>query len=123
MIAHITINVSDYRKSKDFYLKALAPLGYNVEMEFPEDGVLGLGAHDKTDFWLHGGEFKQAVHVAFGANGKEEVDAFYKAAIAAGGKDNGGPGYHTEYHEGYYGAFVYDSDGNNIEAVWHDPSK
>jgi predicted lactoylglutathione lyase len=123
MIAHITINVSDYEKSREFYLKALAPLGYEIGKEFADEKVIGLGANDKTDFWIYGGGCKQPMHVAFGAQGMEEVEEFYKAAMAAGGKDNGSPGYHIEYHAGYYGAFVFDPDGHNIEAVWHDPSK
>lgn len=123
MIAHVTINVSDFSKSKEFYTKALAALGYEVKAEFVEEKVVGMGADGKTDFWIYGGGCREPIHVAFAANGKEQVVAFYQAAIEAGGKDNGAPGYHTEYHAGYYGAFVFDPDGNNIEAVWHDPSK
>ncbi len=120
MIAHVSINVSDFGKSKEFYTKALAPLGYELIKEFPEWSVAGFGANKKPDFWIHGGAFSQATHIAFLAHGKGTVEAFYKAAMEAGGKDNGMPEYQVEYHPGYYGAFVFDPDGNNIEAVFHD---
>jgi predicted lactoylglutathione lyase len=123
MIDHTSVSVSDYEKAKKFYKKALAPLGYELDKDFPDYKAAGFKQGGKSDFWIGGVEKTAAVHVAFAAQNKEEVDAFYAAGIAAGGKDNGAPGYRTDYSPGYYGAFVHDMDGNNIEAVWRDPSK
>ncbi len=118
MIDHMSIPVKDFQKSKAFYEKALAPLGYTLQAELGAD-VAGFGK-DGGDFWIGKGEpAKVHIHVAFAAKSRQEVDAFYKAAIAAGGKDNGKPGLRPEYHEKYYGAFVLDLDGYNIEAVHH----
>ena len=117
MIAHTSLTVSDYQKSKDFYSKALAPLGYSNNMEHGE--AAGFNDGNNTDFWISREERVVPVHVAFGARSREEVQAFHKAALAAGGKDNGNPGY-RDYWPGYYAAFVLDPDGNNIEAVWYD---
>jgi len=120
MIDHISLGVRDLSVSKAFYAAALAPLGYVVMMEFP--GVLGLGEKGKPDFWLGGGgETGAGRHVAFLAPNRAAVDAFYEAAIRAGGKDNGKPGLRPQYHPNYYGAFVLDPDGHNIEAVCHTP--
>ncbi|TKD03758.1 VOC family protein [Polyangium fumosum] len=119
MIDHISIGVRDLEKGKAFYAAALAPLGYAVMMEFP--GVVGLGEKGKPDFWLGAGEGVFRQHVAFLAADRKTVDAFYEAAIRAGGKDNGPPGLRPMYHPNYYGAFVLDPDGNNIEAVCHTP--
>lgn len=116
MIDHITLHVSDYGKSKLFFERALAPLGYSVIMEFGAVG--GLGAAGKPDFWIAQGDGK-AIHVAFASSNRSTVDAFYHAAIAAGGRDNGAPGLRPQYHPNYYGAFVLDPDGNNIEVVCH----
>lgn len=126
MIDHTGLNVSDYAKSKPFYERALAPLGYAVIMELPRqyapEGAMGLGVPPKPDFWVAGGVPQSPrLHVAFRAANRAEVDAFYKAAIAAGGRDNGPPGIRAHYHPNYYGAFVLDPDGHNIEAVCHDP--
>jgi catechol 2,3-dioxygenase-like lactoylglutathione lyase family enzyme len=126
MIDHTGVSVSDFQKSKAFYVKALAPLGYQVIKELPADiapqGVLGLGVPPFPDFWLAGGKPNSPpVHVAFRAQERAQVDAFYKAAMAAGGRDNGPPGIRAHYHPGYYGAFVLDPDGHNIEAVCHGP--
>jgi len=128
MIDHTGLNVSDYQKSKAFYLAALAPLGYQVVMELPSsivpDGGLGLGVPPKPDFWVAGGKPNvPPLHVAFRAENRAQVDAFYKAALAAGGRDNGPPGPRPHYHANYYGAFVLDPDGHNIEAVCHDPPR
>ena len=128
MIDHTGLNVSDYRKSKAFYLAALAPLGYQVVMELPSsiapDGGMGLGVPPKPDFWVAGGKPNvPPLHVAFRAENRAQVDAFYKAALAAGGRDNGPPGPRPHYHANYYGAFVLDPDGHNIEAVCHDPPR
>jgi len=128
MIDHTGLNVSDYQKSKAFYLAALAPLGYQVVMEMPSSivphGGMGLGVPPKPDFWVAGGEPNvPPLHVAFRAENRAQVDAFYKAALAAGGRDNGPPGPRAHYHPNYYGAFVLDPDGHNIEAVCHDPPR
>jgi len=120
MIAHTTLAVSNYKKSKAFYIKVLAPLGYENNMEYGE--AAGFNDGKNTDFWITKKPKVEPSHVAFEAKNKDEVAAFYKAALASGGKDNGGPGYRTEYWPGYYASFVYDPDGNNIEAVWYDYS-
>ncbi|MEK7631071.1 MAG: VOC family protein [Patescibacteria group bacterium] len=122
MIAHTGLPVSDYKKAKEFYIKALAPLGYENNMEYGEAAGFIEGGH--TSFWI-GKNPKGVVplHVAFEAKNKEQVDEFYKVALAAGAADNGAPGYRTEYWPGYYAAFVHDADGHNIEVVWYDYSK
>jgi len=117
MIDHIGLAVADYGRSKEFFKQALAPLGYQVIMEF--DGAAGFGIHGKPDFWIGQGKATGTTHVAFIAPDRHRVDEFYKAAIAAGGRDNGAPGLRSQYHPHYYGAFVFDRDGNNIEAVCH----
>ena len=128
MIDHTGIDVSDAARSRRFYEEALAPLGYKVMMEVPKEFtgghvVLGLGVPPKPDFWLHEGTPQTPrVHIAFRADDRAQVDAFYAAAIAAGGKDNGPPGARPHYHQHYYGAFVLDPDGHNIEAVCHAPA-
>ena len=121
MLNHIGIYVRDTEKSKAFYTKALAPLGYKILSEFPEWGVVGFGAGENSDFWISKKE-PQKAHVAFTADNKKAVDEFHAAALANGGKDNGAPGYRKDYSPGYYAAFAYDPDGSNIEAVFHDPS-
>lgn len=119
MIDHIAINVSDYERSKAFYLAALAPLGYRLMME--SDSGAGFHTGRIPDFWLRHGTPMPLIHVAFVAADREMVDAFYAAAIGAGGRDNGKPGLRPQYHPNYYGAFVLDPDGYNIEAVCHLP--
>jgi catechol 2,3-dioxygenase-like lactoylglutathione lyase family enzyme len=123
MIAHATLAVSDYEKSKGFYQKILAPLGYEFTDDHPEWMAGGYKEGGNTSFWIGQKENVQGGHVAFEAKTKEAVDEFYKIALAEGGKDNGAPGYRTEYWPGYYAAFVHDADGNNVEAVWFDYSK
>src|SRR5579871_309556 len=128
VLDHIGINVSDYEKSKTFYEKALAPLGIKAVMEWGK--ACGFGRDGKPDFWIGQGQTSfqkpeqlQAitpVHVSFRAKSRAEVDAFHAAAMAAGGRDHGKPGPRTEYHPRYYGAFVLDPDGHNVEAVIHD---
>jgi catechol 2,3-dioxygenase-like lactoylglutathione lyase family enzyme len=120
MIAHTSLSISDYPKSKAFYLKALTPLDYRNNMEHGDSA--GFNDGKNTDFWISKEKTVVPMHVAFQAKSREQVEAFHKAALAAGGKDNGGPGY-RDYSPGYYAAFVLDPDGNNIEAVWYDPSK
>jgi catechol 2,3-dioxygenase-like lactoylglutathione lyase family enzyme len=128
MIDHIGFPVSDFECSKAFYLKALAPLDYSIVMEMMQDRpaggapAAGFGAKGKPDFWIGGeGGLDKPLHVAIVAKDRATVDAFYKAAIAAGGRDNGVPGIRAHYHANYYGAFVLDPDGHNIEAVCHKP--
>lgn len=128
MIDHIGFPVSDFERSKAFYLKALAPLDYGLVMEMMQDRppgeapAAGFGAKGKPDFWIGGeGGLDKPLHVAIVAKERAVVDAFYKAAIAAGGRDNGAPGIRAHYHANYYGAFVLDPDGHNIEAVCHKP--
>lgn len=123
MIDHVSVKTSNQAASRQFFEKTLAPLGYEVLMEFEDGQVVGMGVGRKPDFWFSSGEASSPVHVAFSAPDRATVDAFYAAALAAGGKDNGAPGLRPEYHPGYYGAFVYDPDGNNVEAVFHDPSE
>ena len=120
MIAHTTLVVSNFTKSKAFFSKALAPLGYTNNMADGE--AAGFNDGKNTDFWIAKEATVVPVHVAFEARNAEQVRAFHKAALAAGGKDNGKPGY-RDYWPGYYAAFVLDPDGNNIEAVWYDYSK
>jgi catechol 2,3-dioxygenase-like lactoylglutathione lyase family enzyme len=123
MIDHIMLAVRDAGKAKEFYSAALKPLGYEVVME--SEGYLGLGVAGKPDFWIAGEDATHKVapmHVAFAARDRSAVDAFYAAAIAAGARDNGKPGVRAEYHPSYYGAFVLDADGHNIEAVCHRPA-
>jgi catechol 2,3-dioxygenase-like lactoylglutathione lyase family enzyme len=118
VLDHLIITVSNFDASREFYLKALEPLGYGVVMEFGR--AVGLGVGQKPDFFIRGGDpVKPAIHIAFSSHDRPTVDAFYEAAMAAGGRDNGAPGLRTEYHANYYGAFVFDPDGNNIEAVCH----
>ncbi len=126
ILDHIGFAVSDYSASRAFYEKALAPLGITVVMEVTPEmtgGASFCGFGDgKPDFWIGTGTALGApLHVAFAAKNRALVDAFYEAAMAAGGKDNGAPGLRPQYHENYYGAFVLDPDGHNIEAVCHLP--
>jgi len=120
MIDHVTANVGDFGRAKDFYAKTLAPLGYSMQMEFESAAGFGTG-EGIPDFWIGSSSERGATHVAFAANDRAAVDAFYEAAMAAGGKDNGAPGVRADYHENYYAAYVHDADGNNIEAVCHRP--
>lgn len=125
MIDHTGISVSNYEKSKKFYEDALKPIGYKMLMEVPREytdgvGVCGFGEEPKPDFWISEGQpNKPHVHVAFRVSSQKMVDEFYAAALAAGGRDNGKPGPRPHYHEKYYGAFILDPDGHNIEAVFH----
>ncbi len=127
MIDHIGLAVADFARSKAFYVAALAPLGIGPEMEVTAeetgaDAHCGFGAAGKAFFWIGTGKKqKGGTHVAFGAPTRAAVDAFYQAALKAGGRDNGAPGLRPHYHANYYGAFVLDPDGNNIEAVCHKP--
>ena len=129
MIDHVGFAVSDYERSKAFYAKALAPLGYTLVMEVTaqqtESGypAAGFGPDRKPDFWIGGeGKLEKPLHVAITAKDRASVDAFHRCALAAGGRDNGAPGLRPQYHPNYYGAFVLDPDGHNIEAVCHSPA-
>ena len=129
MIDHVGFPVSDYQKSKAFYGAALAPLGYSLIMEVSADQTdskhpaAGFGTAGKPDFWIGGeGGLDGHLHIALAGKDRAAVDAFYRAALAAGGKDNGAPGLRAHYHPNYYGAFVLDPDGHNIEAVCHKPA-
>ena len=121
MIDHTGVAVTDYAESKAFYRAALAPLGYEVVMESEQNA--GFGVPPKPDFWIgEGTPNTPPIHIAFRAESRRQVDAFYAAALAAGGRDNGAPGLRPHYHANYYGAFVLDPDGHNIEAVCHAPA-
>jgi catechol 2,3-dioxygenase-like lactoylglutathione lyase family enzyme len=120
-IDHIGLDVADFETSKAFYEQALAPLGMKVLME-PVPGICGFGG-DFPFFWIGKRDRgpQTGVHVAFTAKDRAMVDAFHATALAAGGADNGEPGVREIYHPHYYGAFVLDPDGNNVEAVCHKP--
>ena len=120
MIAHTTLLVSHYAKSKKFYTKVLATLGYRQNMEYGESA--GFNDGKNTDFWISAEKKLAPTHLAFEARNRKQVEAFHKAALAAGAKDNGPPGY-RDYSPGYFAAFAIDPDGHNIEAVWYDPAK
>jgi catechol 2,3-dioxygenase-like lactoylglutathione lyase family enzyme len=124
VIDHVGFPVSDYERAKAFYRQALAPLGYELLMEVRQSSndypAAGFGIAGKPDFWIGGeGGLNHPLHVALTAKDRTSVDAFYRAAIAAGGTDNGPPGPRPQYHPNYYAAFVLDPDGHNIEAVCH----
>ena len=126
MIDHVGFAVSNYERAKEFYAKALAPLGYKLIMEVPAETnhsgfpAAGFGADGKPDFWIGGeGRLEHPLHVAIVAKDRAAVDAFHREALAAGARDNGAPGIRALYHPNYYAAFVLDADGHNIEAVCH----
>jgi len=120
MFDHVVFGVSDYATSKAFFLKALEPLGVAVVLE----GPLGieLSSDGKSSLCIRQIEEKSAhLHLAFVAENRQQVEAFYRAALAAGGEDNGAPGLRPHYHANYYAAFVIGPDGHNIEVVCHEP--
>ncbi len=125
IIDHISLSVTNLDRAKAFYLKALAPLGIGVALEIPKSvtgdkDIIGIGKNHKGELWLtQNGLQRPPTHIAFLAESRADVDAFHAAAIAAGGTDNGAPGVRPHYHADYYGAFVLDPDGHNIEAVCH----
>jgi catechol 2,3-dioxygenase-like lactoylglutathione lyase family enzyme len=127
MIDHIGVGVTNLIVSKEFYRRALEPVGYRVLAEIPAEvtgggDAVGYGVPPKPDFWIgNQSAGSPRIHVAFRVVSRALVEAFYRAALAAGGRDNGAPGLRPHYHEHYYGAFVLDPDGNNIEAVCHEP--
>jgi catechol 2,3-dioxygenase-like lactoylglutathione lyase family enzyme len=127
MFDHISITVGDLKASEIFYTAALAPLGFKklfevtAEMTGGKDAYVGFGSV-RPQFWIGMGAPKTAaVHLAFSALNRKSVDLFYHAALAAGGRENGAPGLRPHYHADYYGAFIFDLDSNNIEAVCHNP--
>jgi catechol 2,3-dioxygenase-like lactoylglutathione lyase family enzyme len=120
VIDHAGVAVDDLGASKAFYASALAPIGYALLLEVSD--AAGFGVPPKPDFWIGASTSNVSpIHVAFRVASRSLVDAFYRAAIAAGGRDNGAPGLRPHYHPNYYGAFVLDPDGHNIEAVCHEP--
>ena len=122
MLDHLGIAVEDFGRSRAFYQQALAPLGIELLME-PIPGIAGFGENQKPYFWIGDRDAPQTgIHVAFEVPTRELVDAFHAAALAAGGTDNGAPGVRELYHPQYYGAYVLDPDGNNVEAVCHRPA-
>jgi catechol 2,3-dioxygenase-like lactoylglutathione lyase family enzyme len=127
MIDHVGFAVADYPRSRQFYERALAPLGYGVVMQVTREQTgeyegCGFGPPQRPHFWVGtGARHSTATHVAFNAPSRAAVDAFYAAALAAGGRDNGPPGLRAHYHPTYYGAYVIDPDGHNVEAVCHAP--
>jgi catechol 2,3-dioxygenase-like lactoylglutathione lyase family enzyme len=120
MLDHVAVNVSDFETARDFYANSLASIGYSVALEM--DGFVGFADADGFALGVFRRDPTGGAHVAFKCDDHASVDAFYEAAIAAGGKDNGPPGLRTHYHENYYAAFVHDADGNNIEAVCQKPA-
>ena len=127
MFDHVGFPVSDYARSKAFYEKALGAFGYLLIMEVEQNAygakAAGFGTAGNPAFWIGGeGGLNRPLHIAMTAGDRPTVDAFHKAALAAGGKDNGAPGLRPHYHANYYAAFVLDPDGHNIEAVCHAPA-
>jgi catechol 2,3-dioxygenase-like lactoylglutathione lyase family enzyme len=126
MIDHTSVAVTDYAVSKKFYEQVLGSIGYELLAEFPASvtgtaDVCGFGENGKPDFWLAFNASAPHQHVAFRVESRALVEAFHKAGLAAGGRDNGGPGPRPHYHANYYGSFILDPDGHNIEAVCHKP--
>jgi catechol 2,3-dioxygenase-like lactoylglutathione lyase family enzyme len=120
ILDHLSLPVTDVARARAFYEAALEPLGLRVLHE-PEPGLVGFGTPGNDDFYLATGDSPARVHLAFGAADRAAVDAFHAAALRAGGTDNGAPGLRPAYHPDYYGAYVLDPDGNNVEAVCHTP--
>jgi catechol 2,3-dioxygenase-like lactoylglutathione lyase family enzyme len=120
MYDHVSLKVKDAARSRRFFQRALSPLGYKVIDE--TDGGGGFGAEDASALWIAQGQpHEPALHLAFAAADRAAVDAFHKAALGAGGRDNGNPGVRENYGPNYYAAFVLDPDGNNVEAVCQKP--
>jgi catechol 2,3-dioxygenase-like lactoylglutathione lyase family enzyme len=121
VIDHLTVGVSDLVRSRAFYARALVPLGFAEIGRWREDASdVRFGLDGAPDFGISTRYGTEPVHVAFAADRREQVDAFYEAALTAGGRDNGPPGLRPRYSDGYYAAFVLDPDGHNVEAVHHD---
>jgi catechol 2,3-dioxygenase-like lactoylglutathione lyase family enzyme len=127
MIDHISISVTDFERSKKFYQQLLGSIGYELMAEFPASvtgsvDVCGFGEKGKPDFWLSAATTAPRQHIAFGVESRALVDAFHAAGLAAGGRDNGAAGPRPQYHPNYYGSFILDPDGHNVEAVCHRPA-
>jgi len=128
MLDHVGFAVSDLERARKFYQQTLSPLGimliYDITVEQTDgEAYLGFGEDQRPYFWVGTGRrFGGNIHVAFLAETRDLVDKFHAAGLRAGGKDNGAPGLRPHYHKNYYGAFVLDPDGNNIEAVCHRPA-
>lgn len=126
MFDHVAITVSDFARSKSFYARALAPAGYARLVELPEAPggalqIVGFCHQDGSDLWIRQGEpLRPPLHLAFRVASRAEVEAFYREAIAAGGRDHGAPGLRPHYHSNYYAAYVLDPDGHNLEVVCHE---
>jgi catechol 2,3-dioxygenase-like lactoylglutathione lyase family enzyme len=121
ILDHIGFNVTDFAAARAFFTKALAPLGIGISSEGAGYAMIGRGG--RGQFWFGAmGPSPGPIHIAFAADSRAAVDAFYAAALAAGGKDNGAPGVRAQYHPNYYGAFVIGPDGHNVEAVCHEPA-
>ena len=122
MFDHVKFGVSNYSASKAFFVKALHPLGVSDSKEWPPDGIELYQPDGDISLCLYQTDEKPAhLHLAFVAGNRQQVDAFYRAALKAGGKDNGPPGLRPHYHANYYAAFIHCPDGHNIEAVCHEP--
>jgi catechol 2,3-dioxygenase-like lactoylglutathione lyase family enzyme len=128
MFDHIGFSVADLARSRAFYVAALAPLGFSPVMDVTREQTggyegTGFGPPGRPQFWIGTGETHSGpTHVALAASDRAAVDAFHRASMAAGGIDNGAPGLRPHYHPNYYGAFVLDPDGHNVEAVCHSPT-
>jgi catechol 2,3-dioxygenase-like lactoylglutathione lyase family enzyme len=120
MIDHIQLRVRSFEKSREFYAKALAPIGYGAQYDDPKSKVVGFGVKGEIDLWIREGSPLGHAHLAFRVKVRTAVDGFHAAATAAGGKDNGAPGIRKGYSPTYYAAFVIDPDGNNLEVVCHE---
>jgi catechol 2,3-dioxygenase-like lactoylglutathione lyase family enzyme len=123
IIDHVGLKVADFDKAMTFYRAALGTLGIKVlsEFSFGAEQYAGFGK-EKPDFWIGTSDLQRGgTHVAFVAASRAEVEAFHTVALSVGGRDNGPPGLRAHYHPDYYGAFVLDPDGNNVEAVCHKP--
>jgi catechol 2,3-dioxygenase-like lactoylglutathione lyase family enzyme len=121
MIEHAGIPVRDFGKMKAFYEAVLPTVGYTLKYDMEDAAGFMEGGH--TSIWVSAAAHGAKLHVAFRAKDKEQVEAFHKAGLKAGGSDNGAPGYRAEYSPDYHAAFIHDPEGNNIEAVWYDPDK
>jgi catechol 2,3-dioxygenase-like lactoylglutathione lyase family enzyme len=124
MIDHLSTYATDYAATRAFYEAVLPPLGYTLQMDFPDNNMCAFGPPKNPVFWVIAAT-KAATprHIAFSASDRESVTHFYHTGLQQGGQDNGSPGLRSQYHEHYYGAFLLDPDGNNVEAVCHAPGE